>query len=201
VASLTSLFVQLAGHSAEGAIHYICGDWRGMRQVLDAGEGVYGELQNLIVWIKDAAGTSASLDSGHELVFSFVNSGSADAPDRKESRYQRDVWRHPGIPDLHVNDSGEAAMLPSGRPVAQVADAINASTEWGGIVLDPFCGLGTVLIASEKTGRRARALEADPANCDSAIRRWEAYAGGDAVLAETGESFKATQVLRRAEPR
>ncbi|HMF68555.1 MAG TPA: DNA methyltransferase [Phyllobacterium sp.] len=59
----------------------------------------------------------------------------------------------------------------------------------GSLVLDPFCGSGTILIAAEKTGRRARAIELDPKYVDVAIRRWEQYTGKTAWLAPMGETF------------
>nr|MBA3519613.1 site-specific DNA-methyltransferase [Hyphomicrobiales bacterium] len=96
----------------------------------------------------------------------------------------------------HVNGLGEALVLPSIRPVTLVADALLDSTEPGEIVLDAFCGSGTVLVAAETTGRRARAMGFDPGRCDSSIRRWQAYTGQDAVLAGTGGSFDGVRQER-----
>jgi DNA modification methylase len=70
-----------------------------------------------------------------------------------------------------------------------VADAIKDCSKRGSLVLDPFCGSGTILIAAEKTGRRARAIELDPKYVDVAIRRWEQYTGKTASLAPMGETF------------
>ena len=56
----------------------------------------------------------------------------------------------------------ELAMHPTVKPVAMVADAIKDCSKRGSLVLDPFCGSGTILIAAEKIGRRARAIELDP---------------------------------------
>ena len=58
-----------------------------------------------------------------------------------------------------------------------VADAILDVTERDDIVLDPFAGIGTTIIAAEKTGRHGRAIERDPRYCDVIIRRWQHYAG------------------------
>ena len=60
-------------------------------------------------------------------------------------------------------------------------------------MLDPFCGSGTILIAAERTGRKARALEIDPAYVDVAVRRWQAYTGKSAVLAGSGETFETIE--------
>jgi DNA modification methylase len=81
-------------------------------------------------------------------------------------------------------------MHPTVKPVGLVADAIKDCSHRNGLVLDPFAGSGTVLIAAERTGRKARALEIDPAYVDVAVRRWQIYTGKRAVLAATGESFE-----------
>ena len=73
-----------------------------------------------------------------------------------------------------------------------MADAIKDCSRRGGLVLDPFCGSGTILIAAERTGRKARALEIDPIYVDVALRRWQVYAGKAAILAESGETFETT---------
>jgi DNA modification methylase len=70
----------------------------------------------------------------------------------------------------------------------------------GGLVLDPFCGSGTILIAAERTGRKARALEVDPSYIDVAVRRWQAYTGKTAVLAASGETFETIEDERAAKP-
>jgi hypothetical protein len=67
----------------------------------------------------------------------------------------------------------ELAMHPTVKPVTTVADAIKDCSKRGSLVLDPFCGSGTILIAAEKTGRRARAIELDPKYVDVAI--WRAF--------------------------
>ena len=68
------------------------------------------------------------------------------------------------------------------KPVALVADAIKDVSKRKGIVLDPFGGSGTTIIAAEKAGRRARAIELDPKYVDVAVHRWERYTGKTVVL-------------------
>jgi 23S rRNA G2445 N2-methylase RlmL len=85
-----------------------------------------------------------------------------------------------------------------------VADAMKDCSARGSIVLDPFCGSGTILVAAQKVGRRARAMEIDPLYCDTSILRWQQFAKDDAVLAETGETFAAVskrRAVERAQPR
>ena len=68
-------------------------------------------------------------------------------------------------------------MHPTVKPVALVADAIKHCSKRGNIVLDAFGGSGTTLIACEKTGRKARVLEIDPAYVDLVVRRWQLTTG------------------------
>jgi hypothetical protein len=95
----------------------------------------------------------------------------------------------------------ELAMHPTVKPVALVADAIKDCSRRGGLVLDPFCGSGTILIAAERTGRRARALEIDPAYVDVAVRRWQDYTGKSAFLAASGETFERVEEHNAGKPR
>jgi DNA modification methylase len=89
-------------------------------------------------------------------------------------------------------------MHPTVKPVALVADAIKDCSRRNDFVLDPFAGSGTVLIAAERTGRRARAIEIDPHYVDVAVRRWQAYSGKSAVLSATGQTFE--EVTERDAP-
>ena len=81
-------------------------------------------------------------------------------------------------------------MHPTVKPVALVADAIRDCSRRGEIVLDCFAGSGRTLIAAEKTGRRARAIEYDPLYCDTIIRRWQKFTGKRATHLPTGELFE-----------
>lgn len=74
-----------------------------------------------------------------------------------------------------------------------VMDAIKDCSRRGDIVLDPFGGSGTTLIAAEKTGRKARLIELDPLYCDVIIRRWQALTGQDAVHAASGKTFNQVE--------
>ena len=73
IAFLRTSFQNLAEYSVDGSIHFICMDWRHMEEMLAAGEGVYSELKNLIVWVKDNGGMGTFYRSRHELIFAFKN--------------------------------------------------------------------------------------------------------------------------------
>jgi adenine-specific DNA methylase len=91
-------------------------------------------------------------------------------------------------------------MHPTVKPTALVADAIRDVTRRGAIVLDPFAGSGTTIIAAEKTGRHGRAIEYDPAYCDVIVRRWQQYTGKFALLDGTSLTFEDVEADRLPAP-
>ena len=118
----------------------------------------------------------------------------------QHGRHRTNVWDYAGINTMRAGRLEELAMHPTVKPVALVADAIKDCSRRGGLVLDPFCGSGTILIAAERTGRKARALEIDPTYVDVAVRRWQTYTGKSAVLAGSGETFETIEEQRIARP-
>jgi DNA modification methylase len=164
-------------------------DWRHMREMLDAAEGVFAELKNLIVWAKDNGGMGTFYRSRHELIFAF-KVGSAAHVNAFElgqhGRYRTNVWQYRGVNTLRSGRMAELLMHPTVKPVQMIADAIRDVSARGEIVLDLFGGSGSTLVAAEKTGRRAFLCELDPLYCDRIVRRWEAYAKDEAELLVCG---------------
>ncbi len=195
----------MAGVSRDGAIAFVCMDWRHMGELLSAGERVFSELKNLCVWNKTNGGMGTFYRSKHELVFVFkvgtaphVNSFGLG----EDGRYRTNVWDYPGISSLGSGRGEVLAMHPTVKPTALVADAIRDCSKRGGIVLDGFGGSGTTLIAAETCGRSARLIEFDPLYCDTIVRRFEKLTGKAAKLAQDGATFEATEVQRsREEPK
>lgn len=199
-AFLAGVFAQLREHTVDGSIHDICMDWRHMAEMLAAGTEVYAELKNVCVWNKSNAGMGTFYRSKHELVFVWKN-GTAQHINNFElgqhGRSRSNVWDYAGINSFRAGRLDELAMHPTVKPVALVADAIKDCSRRGGLVLDPFCGSGTILIAAERTGRRARAIELDPSYVDVAVRRWQLHTGKAAVLADTTNTFEAVTEQRK----
>jgi DNA modification methylase len=162
--------------------------------LLVAGLAVFSELKNLCIWNKSNGGMGSFYRSKHELVFVF-KVGSAPHTNTfglgDTGRYRTNVWDYAGVNTLRPGRAEELAMHPTVKPVALVAEAIKDCSRRGEIVLDPFAGSGTTLVAAEKTGRRARLVEFDPAYCDQIVRRFEHVTGKHAKLATTGQSFEA----------
>lgn len=177
----------------DGAIAFVCMDWRHMGELLSAGSAVFTELKNLVVWNKTNGGMGAFYRSKHELIFVFKQ-GTAEHTNSfglgDTGRYRTNVWDYAGISSISGSRSEELAMHPTVKPVALIADAIRDCSRRGEIVLDCFGGSGSTLIAAEKTGRAARLIEYDPLYCDTIIRRWEKITGKRAKLAASGDCFE-----------
>jgi DNA modification methylase/ParB-like chromosome segregation protein Spo0J len=191
-AFLKTVFGLMAGVSRDGAIHFVCMDWRHMGEVLEAAKGIYAELKNLCVWNKDNAGMGSLYRSKHELVFVFKN-GTRPHINHVElgakGRYRTNVWDYSGVNSFGTGRA-DLEMHPTVKPVALIADAIRDCSNRQGIVLDPFGGSGSTLIAAERTGRKARLIEIDAHYADTIIRRWQELSGGEAVDAASGQMFK-----------
>src|SRR6202790_5404690 len=189
-----STFLALAkAHSCDGAILFVFMDWRHLFELTVGGRDNGLELKNLIVWAKDIAGMGSFYRSKHELCFVFKN-GEARHLNTFElgqhGRYRTNVWEYAGVNTFRTGRLDELAMHPTVKPVAMLADAIRDVTKRGAIVLDPFAGSGSTLIAAEKTGRRARCTEYDPKICDVIVRRWQAYTGKAAAFEGTDLTFE-----------
>ncbi len=196
---LGTTFGHLARHSVDGSIPYVCIDWRHLGELLKAGRGAYRELKNLCVWVKSNAGMGSLYRSQHELIAVFKNGAGSHINNVELGRHGRNranVWHYPGVNSLRAGRLEELRMHPTVKPVALVADAIKDCSKRRGIVLDCFAGSGTTLIAAQKTGRRAYAMELDPKYVDVTIRRWRDYVSEDAVHAESGLSFTEVQKMR-----
>ena len=187
---LGDAFAQLTRVSTDGAIHFVCMDWRHLREVLDAGADAFTDLKNLIVWAKDNGGMGTFYRSRHELILAFKHGRAPHVNSfglGEGGRYRTNVWEYRGISSGGAAARADLALHPTVKPVAMIADAIRDCSGRGDIVLDGFGGSGSTLIAAERTGRRARLVEIDPVYVDRTIRRWQTVAHDDAVLVSTGE--------------
>jgi DNA modification methylase len=178
--------------SRAGALHYVCTDWRHIAELMAAAKAVYGDTINVAVWVKSNAGQGSFYRSQHEFIGVF-RVGEAPHLNNVElgrhGRSRSNVWHYAGVNSFRAGRMEELRSHPSAKPVALVADAIKDCTRRGDIVLDIFSGSGTTLMAAERVGRHARALEIEPRFVDVAIRRWQAFTRRDARHAESGLSF------------
>ena len=179
-------------YSKPGSIHFSCIDWRHVGEMLAAGKDVYSTTLNIIVWVKTAPAQGSFYRSQHEFIAVFRHGNTPHQNNIELGKYGRsrsNVWTYAGVNSFCAGRMDELRLHPTVKPVALVADAMRDCSRRGDIVLDPFMGSGTTILAAERIGRRAFGLEIDPLYVDVAVRRWQSFTGRDAVLEATGQTF------------
>ena len=171
--------------SRDGAVHFICMDWRHMDDVTASVDGIYGDLLNICVWNKSNAGMGSLYRSKHEMVFVY-RVGDAQHVNNvelgKHGRNRTNVWDYPSVNSMRGSRREDLELHPTVKPVAMVADAYCDVTKQSALVLDIFLGSGTSLIAAERVGRAFRGLDIDPAYVDLAMQRWSDLTGNEPML-------------------
>lgn len=202
-AEFTTFLQTVLGHMAavseDGSIHYICMDWRHLPELQAASLPVYGPMRQLCVWVKDNAGMGTFYRSQHELVCVYRKGEGKHINNfelGQHGRYRTNVWHYPGVNSFRTLHQELLKLHPTVKPVSLIADAIRDCSHRKGIVLDPFGGSGSTLIAAERTGRRARLIEYEPKYVDVTIQRWQRVTGKTAVLARTGQTWAEVQQAR-----
>lgn len=183
----------LALNSVVGSLHYLCQDWRHVPELLAASSRVYSEFKALCIWVKPSGGQGSLYRSRHELVFVFKN-GKAKHRNNIQlglyGRYRTNVWEYPRVNSSAQNGEEQLSGIhPTIKPTAMIADAILDCTSRNDMVLDPFLGSGTTVIAAERTGRICYGMELDPSYVDACIRRWQTFTVKTAVHEKSGQSF------------
>jgi len=192
---LYGVFMLLVQYSVPGSLHYAFMDWRHIGEMLQAGR-VYSELKNICVWNKLSGGMGSLYRSQHELVFVFKNGTSPHTNNIElgvHGRYRTNVWDYPGI---YLNGKANRANIhlhPTVKPVGLLADILLDASRRKEIVLDPFGGSGSTLLAAERTGRRARLMEIDSHYCDVILYRYEQLGNKEIKLLQRGETDENTQ--------
>lgn len=182
--------------SRSGSVHYVCMDWRQAAVLATVGSDIIGPQINLCVWVKTNGGMGSLYRSQHELVLVFTKSGATHRNNVQLGRFGRNrtnVWTYAGVNTFREGRMDELSAHPTAKPVGMVKDALLDVTRRGDIVLDPFGGAGATLMAAERSGRRARLLEIDPAYVDVILRRWRDETGEDPVRVADGVSLSALE--------
>jgi len=207
-AEFTSFLVnslrQIANWSANGAVSFLCIDWRHVAELIAAGRQNFTEFLNLCVWVKNSGGLGSLYRSQHELVLVFRKGKENHCNNVQLGKFGRNrtnVWQYPGIQAMskQSEEGNLLALHPTVKPIAMVADAILDTSARGDIVLDPFLGSGTTLMAAERVGRVCCGIEIDPVYVDVAIARWQKFTGGIAIHAESGRSFTEIESSNRSQ--
>ena len=185
--------------SVDGSIHFICMDWRHVRELADAADDAYTELKNICVWSKSNAGMGSLYRSAHEFVFVYKNGRAKHINNVELGRFGRsrtNVWEYAGMSSFGKDRESDLAGHPTPKPLALVSDAILDCSKRSGIILDAFAGSGTTLLAAEKTGRRGYGIELDPHYADLIVKRFEDLYGLGAIHIDSDLSFERVRAER-----
>ena len=196
---LVAVVRNLIRFSANGSVHYLFIDWRHLHELEGVCRRYFTDQLNLCIWSKTNGGMGSLYRSQHELVLVYKNGTASHINNIHLGKYGRNrtnVWTYEGVNTVNPDRRGDLELHPTVKPVALVADAIRDCSKRNGIVLDPFVGSGTTIIAAEETGRICYAIELDPRYVDTAIRRWETFTGGAAQHGGTGLTFNELALVR-----
>ncbi|WP_339048050.1 DNA modification methylase [Candidatus Mesenet endosymbiont of Phosphuga atrata] len=167
----------------KGAI-YICTASAELATLQKAFKEAGGHWSTFIIWAKNHF-TLGRADYQHQ--YEAILYGWKEGNERKwyGGRSQSDLWYYdkPTCNTLH----------PTMKPLELIEKAIINSSNSGDIVLDPFAGSGSTLIACERRERMCRTIELDPAYVDITIKRWQMYTNREAILAASGKTFLQIQ--------
>ena len=189
---LKSWLLTSTAHVMDGGLVATFIDWRSVGLVLNSGRELGFDLLNIIVWAKQNGGQGSFWRSQHEL-FPVFKKGRAPHVNNIElgrhGRWRSNVWQYPGASTLGSDAREGLKVHPTVKPRAMMEDALLDMTDRGEIIIDPFLGSGSTLLAAETTARRCRGIELDSIYCDLTIRRWQELTGDQAILVATGETF------------
>lgn len=195
----TTVFRLMAAFSRDGSLHFKFIDSASLYALLTASRAAFDRLIGTCIWHKPNAGMGSLYRSAHELI---VISKKGAAPHQnhvqlgKHGRHRTTVWTHAGA-NVFLKSAEDADLMaqhPTPKPVRLIVEALLDASSRGDIVLEPFCGSGSTLIAAERTGRVCRAIELDPLYVDLTIRRFRRHSGEDAVR-QDGMTFSQLESL------
>ena len=161
---------------------YLCMSSSELHTLCKAFTEAGGHWSTFIIWAKDRFTLGRS---DYQRQFEPILYGWREGQEHfwNGSRNQGDVWF---VPKPKAN-----RLHATMKPISLIERAIRNSSRRGEVVLDPFGGAGSTMIACEKTGRRAALVELEPRFVDVTIRRWETYTHQVAHLEKDGRTFAA----------
>lgn len=187
---------------ADGAIMATFIDWRSYPIVHTAATQSALTPLNLVVWTKTNAGMGSLYRSQHELLPMFKKGVAPHVNNvelGRKGRWRSNVWTYPGASSLGSDARRGLQDHPTVKPTALLKDALLDLTHRGDIVIDPFLGSGSTLLAADAVGRVCCGVELDPIYLDLVVRRYEVVTGRNVVLEETGETYGSLATRRTEE--
>ena len=201
-----AFLLETLGHarnvSRDGSLHYVFIDWRSIAELIMVGRELFTKLMNVIAWVKPNGGMGSFYRSQHELIAIFKQGDAGHVNNiqlGRLGRYRTNVWQYPGANSFSKTRTKDLEDHPTVKPIQLVADAIRDASAPGDLVLDPFGGAGTTMLAAERVGRKAALIEIDPAYVDVTLRRFEEATGAEPVLLPERIPFSTVRDERLAE--
>jgi len=142
-------------------------------------EGAGWRLHQTLVWVKDRMVLGRS---DYHYRHEPIHFGYKPGPGRWGRGGKGWYGGHDQDSVLEVARPAASRSHPTAKPVELLGRLLSNSSRPGQVVLDPFAGSGSTLIACQQLGRRARLIELDPAYAEVTITRWEAFTGGKAQI-------------------
>jgi DNA modification methylase len=200
-----NVFCNIASHSAPASIHFAFTDWRHLMEMQTAGEAVFSDLKNVVIWNKGVGAMGSLYRSQHEMIFVWKLGRGRSRNNVQLGRFGRNrsnVWNYPGVGTFRHSDEGDLLKLhATPKPVRMITDAILDVSARGDLVIDAFLGSGTTIIAAERVGRRCFGVEFDPQFADTIVRRFERHSGERAIHRESGKTFAEVEAERHGPQR
>ena len=197
---LKTMFVLGMSCLAGGGLIYVFMDRRHLEELFAAARMAALEIVDLAIWDKMSGGMGGLYRSQHEPCAVFKSGNHPHLNNvqlGKHGRYRTNVWQHRGLSSFGRGRAEALEAHPTIKPANLLAEVIKDCTKRGDLVLDPFVGSGSTIIAAQKTGRRCFGIELEPRYVDVAIRRWETLTGQQAVHAASGLTFTELRTARR----
>lgn len=191
----------MVGAIKPGGILFLCIDWRHVEVLMRVVRTLGLELINTCVWAKEKGGMGSLYRSQHELVLVIKRPGAPHLNNVQlgiHGRNRTNLWSYAGATGGRKSAEDDFSLHPTVKPVGLVRDAILDVSAMGDVILDPFLGSGTTIIAAELSKRICVGLEISPAYVDVAIGRWEKLTGLEAVHDATGLTFAELRDARGA---
>ena len=190
---LTTAMRLMKEFSEPGSLHAYFMSYHFLLELLRAGTIVFGRPKAMCTWVKSQAGQGGLFRSQTEQIVYFRNGDMPHRDNVKLGKYKRNrstAWHYDGMTTASAERDETLKFHATPKNVMMLKDAILDVTTRGGIVLDPFAGIGSTMVAAHSAERRAYCIEIEPKFVDVAIRRMFRTYGIDAIRASDGASFR-----------
>ena len=198
---LTTVMRHMALHSMDGSLHALFMSYHYLLELLRAGSIVYGRPKAICTWVKKQGGQGGLFRSQTEFIAYFKN-GTAPFLNNvqlgRHGRNRTNAWFCDGMNTPSAERDELLAEHPTPKPVELLKDAILDVTQIGDIVLDPFAGIGSIILAAHACERRAFAMEIEPGYVDVSLRRVRKSLVSEPVRESDGMTFTELENLGRS---